>query len=450
MDARSLKVAALGQFLRSQAVLAAHAGALAGGAISSSALGFAYWWFAARYFSPDAVGQTAAAVSIMSLIGLFGQFGLGTLLIGQNQIDRKSVAVLISTSLAVSLTVSALIGAGFVLLSARFPIGLGAITGAWGGAVCFVIGCAFTGCALVLDNAFIGLLRSSLQTYRNLVFSLLKLVLLAAVAGAVWIAGRAGDAAPAGLEQWIFGGWALGAALATAAFVGYLARVLPGGLPRPNLSALRTRTRAVLSHHLLDIATQAPAIAMPFLVAVLLSPAVNAAFNAAWLILRITFFVPTSLTTVLFAVGVAEPDAFAARLRFSLLACVAAGLAVELVFLVFGPFILSMFNPAYPDLAGASFEVMGLAFIAVSINCHYLSIQRLRHRMLAASVLFAMGGVLELSLAFLGSQISGLLGLTVGWTVAVFIQALLVLPTVLGAAGLGRLSAAKLHRRTAS
>src|SRR5260370_14895791 len=47
----------------------------------TSALGFVYWWLAARLFSPDAVGLAPAAISAMALLATISLFALRPLLI---------------------------------------------------------------------------------------------------------------------------------------------------------------------------------------------------------------------------------------------------------------------------------------------------------------------------------------------------------------------------------
>lgn len=440
----------LGAALRSQAILLTNAGALAAGTFTSSVLGFAYWWLAARAFASEAVGLTAAAVSIMSLIGLVGQFGLGTLLIGGAQIHERShgqpdgqpdpaqASALISTSLATSLVASLALGAGFIGLARAFSVELGAITSTSAGVAWFIAGCGAAGFSLVLDNAFLGLLRSPLLTYRNAVFSTLKLALLALLAVSCGYGGGEQGEGAAGLEEWIFVTWAAtqtvtAVLFAVILFVVVLPRPDRGGLVRPRLSLIAPHLKSILSYHLLDMVAQAPAIIMPFLVAVLLSPVSNAAFNAAWLIIRTTFLVPAALSTILFAVGNSDPHAFVSRLRFSLGVCMAVSAATALGFVLLSNFILGVFNPVYPEVAGGSLQVLGASLFAISINSHYMAIQRLRRRMLAASGFFACGGLFELLLAYAGSRMDGLFGLSVGWTAAVLLQSLFGLPVVLSA-----------------
>ena len=47
----------------------------------TNALGFPFWWLAARFFSPEAVGLSGAAISAMSLLGSASALGLGALLV---------------------------------------------------------------------------------------------------------------------------------------------------------------------------------------------------------------------------------------------------------------------------------------------------------------------------------------------------------------------------------
>ena len=69
--------------LRPHADLLSNSGALLGSSVVTSALGFVFWWLAARVASQDTVGAASAAVSAMTLIGTIGMFGLGTLLIAE-------------------------------------------------------------------------------------------------------------------------------------------------------------------------------------------------------------------------------------------------------------------------------------------------------------------------------------------------------------------------------
>src|SRR3954454_16289476 len=96
--------------VRGNAVILANSGLLALGSASAAGLGFAYWWLAARTFPPAAVGAQSALISAMALIGLLGEAGFGTMLVGVALSQGDRAAPLI--------TAAALAGTGAALVLA--------------------------------------------------------------------------------------------------------------------------------------------------------------------------------------------------------------------------------------------------------------------------------------------------------------------------------------------
>jgi mannan endo-1,4-beta-mannosidase len=409
---------------RSQAVLLVNSSALTLGAFATAALGFVFWWFAARHFSPHAVGLASAAISIMNLAGLIGEFGLGTLLVGEALRERKETSGLVSAALIAALVSSTAFG--FILVV------IGGISGAdFGGflafsdtGLLFIAGCAITGFALVLDGAFIGLLRSSVSMYRNVTFSILKLVLLVAAAMLAHATGQ---------EILIFIAWVLGKLLSVLLLAAVLMSRSQPVWSRPDFPLLRPRVPRVLSHHLLNIATQAPGFILPFLVTVIFAPHVNAAFYAAWMIFSVILLIPASLTTVLFSIGAAEPLKIVNRLRFSLGICALVSVSCIFLFPLLSGAVLGVFGSSYASIGGPVLQILGVAVFAVTLKCHYIAVQRLRGRMTQAALLLGIGACIELAFAVAGGQLGGLTGFTWGWVIAVYLEAILVAPTILQA-----------------
>src|SRR5438270_7077568 len=89
------------RWLKKNSVILVNAGSLIGTSVVTSALGFTYWWLAARQFPPRVVGLASASISAMTLLGTFGILGLGTLLIGELPRQKGKEASLISTALIV-------------------------------------------------------------------------------------------------------------------------------------------------------------------------------------------------------------------------------------------------------------------------------------------------------------------------------------------------------------
>jgi hypothetical protein len=139
---------------------------------------------------------------------------------------------------------------------------------------------------------------------------------------------------------------------------------------------------------------------------------------------------------VLFAIGKAGLKEYTVRIRFSVFVLAGASAAAVLLFACFSNQILSLFNPQYGGIAAGSLRILGLSVVGAAIKAFYLAIQRIDLRMIYASRIFAAGGCIELLFALAGGYYGGLLGLSAGWTAAMLLQAVLMGPTVLRAAGL--------------
>lgn len=417
---------ARGAILR-HALILTNAGALAAGTLAGAALGFVYWWLAARAFPPAAVGLASAAISMMNLLGHAGEFGLGPLLLGQLPRAGRDASTLLWTALCMAAVACALFGLGYAGLARVAAIDLGGALGSARADGLFALGVTLTGFTLVLDQALVGLLRARLQMGRSIAFSAVKLILLALVAQL-----------PGAGEAEILGAWIVGQALSVAGLALYLALRRERLWHRPRLSVVRPLAGDVLRHHALNLALQAPAFALPFVVTVTISPETNAAFYAAWALVNVVLLVPAALTTVVYTTGARDPGELRPRLLLSLALSTASGAGAGVAFLFLSPFILGLFNPAYPTIAGTSLQMLGFGALGVMLKYHYVALERLRGRMARAALWLSVGGALELSAATWGGFQGGLAGLTAGWLAAVALQAAFFAPGLVRAVRDGR------------
>src|SRR5262245_46285277 len=109
--------------------------------------------------------------------------GLGTLLMGEiiRHPGKERGLVAAAASAVVALTVG--LALVFVFAEAYLISSRGLIDGWFEGAV-FVLGCGLTGLSMVADQAFVGNLRSTGGMIRQVLFSVFKLMLIAAAAAA--------------------------------------------------------------------------------------------------------------------------------------------------------------------------------------------------------------------------------------------------------------------------
>jgi O-antigen/teichoic acid export membrane protein len=172
------------EVIQAHAVMLRNSSALLVSTGTTAAIGFVFWWVAARHFSQQAVGVASAAISMMSLIALVGECGLGTLLVGESLRTSEKSAGLIPAAILTAVLSSSVLCLCYLALAHIYPSAFafgGSLDPELSGSVLFA-GCAITCLTMVLDSAFVGLLRSLLQTWRTFVASTLKLVFLAAAA----------------------------------------------------------------------------------------------------------------------------------------------------------------------------------------------------------------------------------------------------------------------------
>ncbi|MER8581204.1 hypothetical protein NKG95_21250 [Mesorhizobium sp. M1423] len=396
--------------LRKSATLIMNSGALAIGTVASAGLGFVYWWLAARLFPPEVIGNVSALLAVTGLVGLLGEAGLGTLLMGEivrhPGKERGLVAAAASAGVALAVGLALL----FIFVETNLVSSTGLIDGWFVGAA-FVLGCGLTVLSFVGDMAFVGNLRSTGKMIRQVLFSTFKLMLIAGAAAAGY------TSSAALLLTWVAG--------LIASFVG-VDLLTRGGARRlvgaPDFQLLHTLRRKVVDHYALDVALQAPSVSMPYLVLILLSPTTNAAFVSLWMLVSMASLIPAAMATVLFPVIRACPK----QSRHDVLVSVTASLLFSLVCAVlvftYSQQILAVFNPAYPEIAGSSLRFLGFSLLGSTLKFHACTLARLGDRMRKASRWFALGGLLELCFAVAGAKLDGLQGLVLGWTLAISIE----------------------------
>jgi O-antigen/teichoic acid export membrane protein len=395
--------------LQKSAVLITNSGALAIGTAVTAALGFVYWWLAARMFPPEVIGNAFALLSVIGLVALLGEAGVGTLLMGEIVRHPGQEAGLAGAAACIAATLA--LGLALVFVFAEAQLSSASPIGGWFEGGLFVLGCSLTAFSFVLEQALVGSLRGSARMVRQMLFSTLKLMLIAAAAAA----GFASNAAI--LLTWVAG--------LLASWIG-LDLLTRGGARRlvgaPDFRLLHTLRGKVLGHYALDVSLQAPAIIMPYLVLVLLSPTINAAFASLWMLVSMAALIPATMATVLFPVVRANSKQFGHDMLVSLTASLLFSLICAVMVFAYSRQLLALFNPAYPEIAGSTLRLLGFSLLGSTLKFHACALARLGDKMRKASYWFALGGLLEFGLVVAGAKLNGLQGLVVGWTLAVSIE----------------------------
>ncbi|AFZ68260.1 lipopolysaccharide biosynthesis protein [Deinococcus peraridilitoris] len=396
-----------------------------GATAATATLGFAYSFFADRLFGKDAFGLAQAGVSAMMLLGGLGLLGLTTLLVGELPRARTQPGRLITAALAVSGLAGALLGWLFCFLAPLVSPELGSLVASPLGKLLFTLGVILTTVTQVFDYAMVGLLRSNLQLWRNILASSVRV-------GALWLAvfyqGPLQIVALLVVSTWTLG-HIVSLVLLGAALRARGERVWW----RPDWSAMRDLKAAALSHHALNISWQAPSWVFPLLVTAFLGASFNASFYVAWMMFFLVFKVTESLTTVLYAVNAADTSLLAQKMRFTLKTSLALTVLASLVVLPVAPFALGLFGETYAQEATGALRLLVLGVLALIVKMHFLAVSQVQRRIARATRYMAAGAVLEIVLAALGVTWGGMTGLALGIVIAQVIEAAVMAPTVLGA-----------------
>ncbi|HXL38606.1 MAG TPA: oligosaccharide flippase family protein [Ktedonobacteraceae bacterium] len=410
------------QLVRSHSVLLLNAGSLIGTSAVTSLLGFVYWWLAARQFSPQAVGFSSAAISAMTLLGTVCMLGLGTLLIGELKHQTGKEESLISAALIVVGVVGGCFGIVFALVAPYLSADFNALRASIQIIVLFALGVSLTAITLVLDQAFIGLLRGELQLWRNTLFALVKLAALFVIG--LWFSNKVG--------MTIYATWVVGIVLSLVILAGFA--ILKGHYSerifQPEWELLRKQSRSALQHHTLNLTLQAPSQILPILVTILLSATMNAWFYVSFMIANFVFLTTLALTIVLYSMSSSRPSVVAHNVRLTLILSVGIVALANCVLLFGTNQVLGLFGHIYAEQAVWSLRILALGAFPLIIKNHYVAVLRIQKRMTLAILPILAGSLLELGAAALGAHLGGLSGLSLGWVIGISIEALFMSQTV--------------------
>jgi O-antigen/teichoic acid export membrane protein len=410
------------KWIKTNSTMLMNSSSLIGTMVVTSLLGFVYWVVAARFFPPHVLGFASATISAMTLLGFFCTLGWGTLLMGELSRQPGKEGSLISAVLILVGGVGGLLGIAFALIAPFVSADFQSLRTNVGDIALFAIGVSLTAMTLVLDGAFVGLLQSELQLWRNALFAVIKLAALF-LAG-IWLSHALGLT--------IYATWAIGNAFSLVVLGGlaFLRGKRQARVYLPHWRLLWRLGPAAFQHHLLNLILDVPSLALPLIVTITLSATMNAWFYVSYMLASFAYGVPFALTLVLFAMSSDQPSTLAHKARLTV--------SLSFIVIILGNCLLQLgtqqflglFGHIYAEQAAQSLRILGLAAFPIIIKNHYIAINRTLHRMVYAILPIAIGTLLELGGAALGARLGGISGLSLGWLTALCLEAAFMSRTV--------------------
>jgi O-antigen/teichoic acid export membrane protein len=409
------------RMVRRDGDLLTNSGSLMGSTIITAAMGFVYWWVAARAFSADAVGTASAAVSAMTLIGTLAMFGLGTMLISELPRMERDQWSLITTCLLVAgaiATVGALIYIGLAELvfhSLRDALGSPLMM------VLVLVGIVFNAMTMVLDEGLVGLLAGPTQMMRNLYFAVAKLTFLI-VLGLLPV-GIGGDG--------ILATWLGGIVLSVGLLAITLHRRGVRASIRPKWTLIGGRIRQAFDYNLLNLASSLPRTMLPLVVTSALTKRATGEFYIAYMVFTFAVMIPANLATTLFAVAAGDMVTLKVKVRTALLVSLGLGVPASLVMAFGSHQIMAVFGGGYERTASTALTILALTYIPAVFRQLYIAVCRVRRRVRQAAAMAVVAGVFEVGAAWYGGTKGSLTTLSLWLGVVFVLEGFYTAPAVL-------------------
>jgi O-antigen/teichoic acid export membrane protein len=375
-------------------------------------LGFAFWVLAARLYPPHDVGVAAGVVAAMMLCSQLALLGIGSAFITHFPRLQERPAPLLDTSLSVVAALGVVWGLAFLALAggAFRQLDVAATHALF--AALFVAACVFGTAGILLDQIATALRRGEQALIRNVTFAV----------GTVGLLPIAAAVGPAGAQA-IFLPWTLAGLAATAVGIRQLRRTIPGYRPRPaaDRGLARELVSAGLPNYALTLAERTPGLALPVLVAELLSPAANATWYVVWMMAWVVYIVPIQVGMTIFAEVAHEPGSFRASVRRGVLCSLAIGTAGALVLGVGAQLALSILGGPYAAAGTGPLRVLLLAVLPLTfIQAHFSSCRAQRRLGEAIATGWACAVASVAAAVALGTT-SGLMGMAIAWVAVQYV-----------------------------
>jgi len=373
-----------------------------------SLLGFFFWVVVARFYTEAEVGFSSAIISAISLLSLAGLAGLNISLV--RFLPRSDSPQDLINSCCTLGGLLSLVLAGVFLVGLDF----------WSPALVFVRQNAIFVSAFIVftilwtlssmvDFAFIAWRRASFTLFRNIIFSVLRLLLPILFVRYFHAFG-------------IVASWGIAAAIAVAvAIFVFLPKVQSSYklLPTLKLNLLKGTWGYSGGNYLANLFMACPGSILPLMAVNILGAEQNAYFYIAWMMAGLLFAIPSGVSQSLFAEGSHFKDKLrenvARSLKFTFLLLIPAVIVLILV----SKWLLLVFGQSYSANALHLLWILSLSSLPSALNYIYTGILQVAGRikelvamwgfivlvlLLGSYLIMPAAGIISIGYAWLGAQ----------------------------------------------
>jgi O-antigen/teichoic acid export membrane protein len=390
---------------------------------ASSVLGMLYWMLAARYYSTHAVGLNSAVISTMmflaglaftnlkgALIRFLPRAGRGTLsLVGWAYVVGTLGALITSTVFLLGINIWMPKG-GFFDLTPAFVFTFIAATALWS---------VFS----LQDIILTGLRQTTWVPIENLIFSIVKIVLLIMFAISFQSYG-------------IFVSWTIPVVLTIIPinlliFGKLIPRHAEASAPTAAPLVVRQIVPFVLGDFVGAVFSLMSTTLLPVLVVSMAGTNANAYFYLAWISAYPMILISANTVSSLTAEVAMDESKLLYYGQRALTNMLRLLVPLALFLLLAAPYVLLVFGAEYSRESAWLLRLLGLAAIPYAINALSMGFSRVRRQMRWVIAVQAAMCLLMLSLSYVLIQLYGITGVGLAWLISQSVVAAVVLFTQL-------------------
>jgi O-antigen/teichoic acid export membrane protein len=331
----------------------------------TSGIGLLYWVVAARLFDHATVGLNSAAVSAMTLLGTAAHLNLGNAMLRFVPMAGSGARALILRCNLVASLAAVTIGGVFALGAGWWAPDLLAAVGFPALLVFFVVSTPVWTLFVLQDSIMTAIKRATAVPMKNLVFSVLKIVLLGV---AVWV----------GTESGIAVSWVVGTVLCVVGGVLWLARAMPPahppahppiptgapvGVVAGSAVSLRDVAGFVRYDYAGNVCWQIAVFGLPLVVLALAGPEAAATYGIAWQIAFALYLVINGMGQSLVAHLSADPSGLGAAMRGMVVKSLTLVVPAVVVIAPGSYLLLSLFGSEYAATGSLLLALLALSAV---------------------------------------------------------------------------------------
>lgn len=388
----------------------------------TTVLGFGYWVAVAHLYDRQTLGRSSALVSALILLSTLTQLNLSSALPRFLPSAGRSAGRLIAYSYGVSSLVALPVAAAFVLVMPRLFPQWHFLASSRVLEVLFILAAVAWGIFALEDAALTGLRRAEVVPVENLIYGVMKLVMVVCVATLIPASG-------------IFASWAV-PLLVIIPIINLL--IFRRYVKRDEQASAGFRMRQVARFASVDylaaMSTQAYAAVLPLMVLSVLGPAANGSFYIAWTISFGLSLVATNFGISLMVEAAAAPQRLAELTRGIIARCALVTLLGAVVLIAAARPILHIYGAEYAAHAVGLLGLLAVGAIPRAAVIITWSIDRVAGRVGRAALTQAVLAILVLASSRYLLKYYGIDGIGYAWAGANLVIAIARLPTLIRAA----------------